>query len=789
VALYRTVKDSSIIPAPPRMSFIVCRDDFTGVLDTSEEDNEIGLLVATKCSCLPLNTKLSVTMKDFNSVQLKHPKLLSGPETLPCTLVHGETYVYYLECHVFMPIWCVLQYYIKKYDDIPWRFEPNRQEQIREVQVLGKNSSNLRPRVDPNDSNTTSGNDYGANSSSGAVFDLTVQSSTVRRTREKKTEQSVVTRQVRDSIELPPSGAEPVASTDGRQSKSTPANPSPLSGQMAAAKNAAFATVRRNRVTTTTNTTDLSNTGTSSAAPSGPPSHPPLSPSAFMSSESPRRLEPDPSMTDTTERMNSARSHSRVVSPTTDTAGDLASNAITNPSSFASSTTPNESRQVTVSASTLVCRAQLFPAENIATASPGNTAVAAVSGGNSVSAAGLNWASRYRSADPQQASTEDEEDEEEELEHDAAVGAATAVITPSCTISCTPSSQAMVSRETFHYVNIEDDFEYEGEATTEASSMVCSGCRKMLRNFTASVVQESERNGIAILSHHFRVCGVPIGKGAFGAVYKALNLDTGRIVAVKQSRVSYDDKTTDLNWREFQTWSMLPLHANVIIFYGASKEVDTHQLLLVMEYASGGSIVQLYRQFRPIPEPLFYEHACGMARGIKHLHDHNVIHGDVKPENVLTRSDGSVAITDFGCSRCSIINSDSNSSSLRRAQKQDSCSWQLFGTAAYMAPEVILNEPHFKSDVWAYACTLLQLWLGRSPWSGGDRHFSAQDSIPLMFYIANEDVVPYTEAQLENTPRWLQRIAQRAFEREVEKRCTIGEIIGILNEYSRAYVQ
>ncbi|KPA84585.1 putative protein kinase [Leptomonas pyrrhocoris] len=784
VALYRTVKDPTIIPAPPRLSFIACRDDFTGVLDTSEEDNEIGLLVATKCSCLPLNTKLSVTMQNFNRIQLKHPKLISGPETLPCTLVRGETYVYYADYHVFMPIWCVLQYYIKQYDGIPWRFEPNRQERDREAQVLGKTSSDLRVRTDP------SSGEYGA-SSSGAVFDLTVQSSTVRRGRDKNTaEQSATTRQTRNPAGPSVRGLEALASPEHRQSIPDSANLSPLSAHAAQAKNVAFATVRRNPVTAAA-AASPSSSSLLAALPT-PPARSPFPPPPIEASAAPAppaHSELNPSMAATSTSNHSNVSNGEGAPLSRSTTGDQASNAISDLANSISSVMPPNCRQATTAASAMECSTQLlstaisvghstFSAQNSVGADAGegreensNDAVAA-----------------YRASEPRRAAS----GENEAVEQEAAVGAAAVkvspVITPSCTISCSPSSHVMVSRETFNYACIEEEEEYDAGAATDASAMMYSESRKMLRNFTASVVQESDRNGILILSHHFRVSGGPIGKGAFGAVYKALNLDTGRIVAVKQSRASYDDKTTDLNWREFQTWSMLPLHANVIIFYGASKEVDTHQLLLVMEYASGGSIVQLYRQFRPIPEPLFYDHACGMARGIKHLHDHNVIHGDVKPENVLTRSDGSVAITDFGCSRFSIASSDSDSSTLQPAQR-DSNSWQLFGTAAYMAPEVILNEPHLKSDVWAYACTLLQLWLGKSPWSGGVRHFSAQDSVPLMFYIADEDVVPFTEEQMENSPRWLQRIAQRAFEREVDKRCTMGEVISILNEYSRAYIQ
>ncbi|CAD2216365.1 Protein tyrosine kinase/Protein kinase domain containing protein, putative [Angomonas deanei] len=227
-------------------------------------------------------------------------------------------------------------------------------------------------------------------------------------------------------------------------------------------------------------------------------------------------------------------------------------------------------------------------------------------------------------------------------------------------------------------------------------------------------------------------------------------------------------------------WSMLPSHPHVISFYGACKEVETNQLLLVLEYASGGSIVSMYQDFRPIPDHLFLRHAKGVALGLKHLHDHNVIHGDVKAENVLTRTDGSVAISDFGCSRLPTANSVVPSFTVRAHEAEGA---PLFGTAAYMAPEVIMNESHCKSDVWAYACMLIYLWTGALPWSKVADHITCYDTIPLMFFIANEEKIPFTEEELETVPRWLQKVAARAFVRDVANRCTMTEVLTLIAEY------
>lgn len=299
-------------------------------------------------------------------------------------------------------------------------------------------------------------------------------------------------------------------------------------------------------------------------------------------------------------------------------------------------------------------------------------------------------------------------------------------------------------------------------------------------DFSATIVCESQKTGIDVNAHQFRIRGNFIGKGAFGAVFKALDLETGAFVAVKQSRFSFERGKEHLNWNEFQLWSMLPPHQNLISFRGASIDECTNQILLVLEYASGGSIASLYKNYGPISESLHLVHAREIAYGLNHLHAYHVFHGDLKPENVLCRSDGSVAISDFGCSRVMFRLTHSN-----RPEDEDSSpsSLMLAGTISYMAPEVP-SKPDLCSDVWAYACTLMHLWTGEAPWS---RSFAAYDDcepIALLFHIAStEGALPYTPQQLQTAPEWLQKICMRAFVRDPSKRCSMREILTILAEW------
>lgn len=347
-------------------------------------------------------------------------------------------------------------------------------------------------------------------------------------------------------------------------------------------------------------------------------------------------------------------------------------------------------------------------------------------------------------------------------------------------------------------------------------------------DFSAIIVCESVDRQIEVSSHHFRISGNLIGKGAFGAVFKALNLETGEIVAVKQSRFSLESGSQQqLNWKEFQLWSRLPRHSNVIQFYGASIDQETHQILLVLEYAGGGNILSLYKKYAPMSKTLFLKHAKDIALGLIHLHDHSVLHGDVKPENVLIRSDGSVAISDFGCSRVlyhlhytrhrtsgggkgqsektvtfslsslgqkmkatgrtgsllsGVIGGVSSSVGIPQGDGEEAV---LTGTIPYLSPELMSGKVGLASDVWAYACTMIYLWTGEKPWGKSFPGYCEGEGIALLYYLSStESAIPYTKTQLARTPKWLQSVASRALERDPEKRCSMREVLTILTNAS-----
>eukprot|EP00026_Physarum_polycephalum_P000973 Phypoly_transcript_00974.p1 GENE.Phypoly_transcript_00974~~Phypoly_transcript_00974.p1 ORF type:complete len:1221 (+),score=192.00 Phypoly_transcript_00974:378-3665(+) len=203
--------------------------------------------------------------------------------------------------------------------------------------------------------------------------------------------------------------------------------------------------------------------------------------------------------------------------------------------------------------------------------------------------------------------------------------------------------------------------------------------------------------------------GPAIGEGSYGTVYKGEW--RGVPVAVKKLKVqenSYTEGIVDELQREVDIMTTLR-HPNIVNFIGASL-VPGH-LFLVTEFLPLGNLGQYLNPKNNIRAVLKVKIALDCARGMDFLHKCNILHRDLKPDNLLVLSMSrsaptNVKLTDFGTARAVTL-------SITKATQMT----VGLGTPIYMAPEVLHGDYDQKSDVFSFAILLYELCTQTTPYS------------------------------------------------------------------------
>ncbi|CAL1391190.1 unnamed protein product [Linum trigynum] len=188
-----------------------------------------------------------------------------------------------------------------------------------------------------------------------------------------------------------------------------------------------------------------------------------------------------------------------------------------------------------------------------------------------------------------------------------------------------------------------------------------------------------------------------LGRGAFGIVYKGVIRDNGRVVAVKKLNSSVNNDTA----KEFRTEvSVIGQihHKNLVRLVGYCEEGEQRQML-VYEYLNGTLADYLFGEVKPSWSKRIHI-ALGVARGLLYLHEEcstQVIHCDIKPQNILLDDCQNARISDFGLAKLLQLNQSQTHTAIR-------------GTRGYVAIEWFRNSPiTVKVDVYSFGVLLLEL--------------------------------------------------------------------------------
>ncbi|XP_058043198.1 mitogen-activated protein kinase kinase kinase 13 isoform X2 [Ahaetulla prasina] len=184
-----------------------------------------------------------------------------------------------------------------------------------------------------------------------------------------------------------------------------------------------------------------------------------------------------------------------------------------------------------------------------------------------------------------------------------------------------------------------------------------------------------------------------LGSGAQGAVF--LGKFRTEDVAIKKVR---EQSETDIkHLRKLK-------HPNIIAFKGVCTQAPCY--CIIMEYCAHGQLYEVLRAGRKVTPRLLVDWSTGIASGMNYLHLHKIIHRDLKSPNVLVTHNDTVKISDFGTSK---------------ELSDKSTKMSFAGTVAWMAPEVIRNEPvSEKVDIWSFGVVLWELLTGEIPYKDVD---------------------------------------------------------------------
>ncbi|KAF9921262.1 Suppressor of Sensor Kinase (SLN1) [Linnemannia zychae] len=224
-----------------------------------------------------------------------------------------------------------------------------------------------------------------------------------------------------------------------------------------------------------------------------------------------------------------------------------------------------------------------------------------------------------------------------------------------------------------------------------------------------------------------------IGSGTFGTVYLGTNSDTGELIAVKEIR--FQNASTSLVKSihdEMKVMKMLH-HPNIVRY--DNIEVHRHKVFIFMEYCQGGSLADLLEHGRIEDEKVIKFYTLQMLKGLAYLHGENVVHRDVKPDNILLDHLGNIKFVDFGAAKILAKNQRTRTHG-RGAGGTIAVGVganSLNGTPMYMAPEVIKNGEKGRKgsmDIWSLGCCVLEMATGRRPWAHLDNEWA------VMYHVA-----------------------------------------------------
>lgn len=231
----------------------------------------------------------------------------------------------------------------------------------------------------------------------------------------------------------------------------------------------------------------------------------------------------------------------------------------------------------------------------------------------------------------------------------------------------------------------------------------------LITKFQAERVLKGNTRGLII--DNYRVIEI-LGFGGMGMVYVAEEMETGWQVALKVLSEKYRNNDATKSRFQLEAEAGMKLdHPNIVRTRAIHETEDIYGPIhyVVMDLVKGISLLEHLM----LRGPLQWQQACDViqqaAVGLQHAHDAGMVHRDVKPENLLLRSNGTVKVVDFGLA---MIDDNEEEFTMAMIHGQD-----CLGTADYVAPEQTLNSYDIdaRADIYSLGCTFYAALTAKLP--------------------------------------------------------------------------
>jgi serine/threonine-protein kinase len=251
-----------------------------------------------------------------------------------------------------------------------------------------------------------------------------------------------------------------------------------------------------------------------------------------------------------------------------------------------------------------------------------------------------------------------------------------------------------------------------------------------------------------LLGNRYRILEL-IGEGGMALVYKAECILLQRIVAIKILRPQYssDKEFVERFRREAQSAASLS-HSNVVNIFDVGREGDTHYI--VMEYISGTNLKELIRKEAPFSLSRALRITLQISEALRHAHEHNIVHRDIKPHNILITSEGIVKVTDFGIARA-VSSSGFTQTGV------------VMGSVQYISPEQARGlSVGPQSDLYSLGCILYEMLTG-------EVIFQGESPIAIALKHIQEEP-PLLNEICESQPQPVVNLVKRILAKDLEER-------------------